>query len=310
METPRLALPAELLAEIRRLYFQTSRSADQGLSGRYKSAFLGQGIEFEEVREYQPGDEIRSIDWKVTARSRKPFVKSYREERELTVVLAIDISSSLQTGSRSQLRRDLAAKVGAVLTFVALRNNDRVGLLLFSDRVHRFIPPKKSRGTAWRVLHEVLSPSETGGKTDFTVPCEYLARVLKRPAVVFLISDFFGKLDARSLSQLSRKHDVTAILATDPLDRELPNCGLAEIYDPESGTRVVIDTSEPRVRETYAKMSARAREQVRSTLRKSGLSILEFSGDRPFIKTLRSFFEQRKRRRQLELSVLRSGHGG
>ncbi len=297
------AISPELLAQIRRIYFQTRRAANEGLSGRYRSAFLGHGLEFEEVREYQPGDEIRSIDWKVTARSRKPFIKSFREERELTVVIAVDLSASLHTGSRKRLRQQALAETAAMLALIALRNNDRVGLLLFSDRVLGYHPPRKNRSGVWQIIHEVYSSVAPGAKTDLGAATEYLRGVLKRPAVIFVLSDFFGDLSPRSLSLLARKHDVTAIPVRDPLDGAIPDVGLVQISDPESGASRVVDSSDRAFRESYRHRVVQRWDATRRALQRGGWNLLEISTDGDSARRLRTFFEQRKRRRGVSQKV-------
>lgn len=288
-------LTPELFAEIRRLQFQARRLADQGVSGKYRSAFKGQGIEFDEVREYFPGDDVRAIDWKVTARSRKPFVKSYREERELTVMIAVDLSGSTKTGTRSQLRSQLIAKVGAVLTLIALRNNDKVGLVTFSDRIESFHPPRKARSSSWRILHEVLAPEVQGVGTDLTSALSFLTNVLKRPSIVFLISDFHASGFEPALSIISRKHDLTAVLVRDPSEIRLPaNSGLISLADPETNRIVLLDTGEQRFLSRYEILCKKAYQRVLQTLRRYRVGILEISTDQPFMPEIKRYFDSRR----------------
>jgi uncharacterized protein (DUF58 family) len=289
-------LTPEILAEVRRLHLVSRRLADSGLSGGYKSAYRGQGIEFEEVREYVPGDDTRSIDWKVTARQRKPFIKSYREERELTVLLALDVSGSTFTGTRGRLREELIATVGAVLTFAAIRNNDRVGLATFADDIISYHPPRKQRGAAWRVVHEALAPREAGKGTNLANLFRFLSKVLKRRAVIFVLSDFFDSNFEKEMSLVSRKHDVTAVIARDPSDLTLPNAGLVRISDRESGELVLLDTSSDATCREYAKAVEGKRKELAALFRKNGVEMLELNSEQPVVKTLRQHFDRRTKK--------------
>lgn len=288
-------LPPELLEEVRRLHFQTRRLADQGIVGRYRSAFRGQGIEFEEVREYSPGDDIRLIDWKVTARARKPFVRTYREERELTVIIAVDVSASTFSATAAQTRESLIAKIGAFLTLIALRNNDKVGLVTFSDRLETFHPPRKARGAVWRILHEVLNERHYRHPTDLSALFAFLSAVLKRRAIVFVLSDFIDRDFEPELSHLARRHDVNTIIISDPSDYELPDAGLVELLDPESEACLTVDSSDPAVRTEYKQLAAsRIRELERLFIR-HGVGYMELFTDRPFISAFRRYFNAKSR---------------
>ena len=301
------AISPELIAHIRRLHFESNKLADETISGQYRSAFRGRGIEFEEVREYSPGDDVRAIDWKVTARSRKPQIKVYREERELTVMLAVDVSASTMGGTRGQTKENLIAQLGAVLTFIALKNNDKVGLLTFSDCIENYHPPRKARGSAWRILHEVLQSGEYSSGTDFPETINFLNQVLKRHSIVFLISDFIlprEQLEDKAknplhaaLSRLSRKHDVTAIVTRDPFEYQLPSVGLLQIRDPETGVEALLDTSDQGVRKAFERQELERQSLLQSLLRKYRISSLELRTDKSFHHKLRSYFRQRGRRR-------------
>ena len=288
------ALDSKTLAEIKRLHIQTRRLADHSLAGSYRSAFRGRGMEFEEVRAYVPGDDVRSIDWKVTARVGQPHIKSYREERELTVILAIDVSASTLTGTRSQLRESLIAKVGAVITLIALANNDKVGLVTFSDQLETYHPPRKARGAVWRILHEVLSPGVYRPKTDLCAMFTFLRQVLKRRAVIFVISDFFSAGYEKALAALARRHQITAISATDPADYQLPPGLLLNLQDPESGERLLLDSAYPPAVELYRRLAAEQQQQVRSRFLKYGADYLELDTSLPFMPKLRQFFRSKK----------------
>ena len=286
----------EILRQIRRLHFQTRRLADQGVMGSYKSAFRGRGIEFEEVREYNAGDDVRAIDWKVTARTGRPFVKSYREERELTVLIAVDISASTLTGTRSQLREDLIAKLGAVLTLIALNNNDKVGLVTFADTIQTYHPPRKARSAVWRILHEVLSPSAYHRGTDLGATMRFLRSVLKRRAIIFLISDFMTAGYERDLAVLAKRHDVTALCVRDPADLGLPPGMLLHVQDPETGATAYIDTADARVREMYESESLKRQAALTKLFHRHGAGFVELFTNREFIHDLKRFFEYRHRK--------------
>lgn len=283
-------LDPNLIQEIRRLSFITRKMASTGLMGVYKSAFRGQGIEFEEVREYQPGDEIRSIDWKVTARTGQPFVKSYREERELTVMIAVDISASTLTATKGQLRSSLIAQVGALLTFIALHNRDKVGLVTFAEEVKSYFPPKRNRSSVWRILHEVLGAERNHRGTDIKNLCSFLSGVLKGHAVIFIISDFKSPSFEKEISILNKRHDVTAIRIMDACDRELSGSGMIRAVDPESGESFLIDLSSAETRERYSHLANTANHNLRTMFRQRKVDLLELSSDQPFLDTLRNFF--------------------
>lgn len=291
----------EILAEIRKLHFQTRRLANEGVSGQYRSAFRGRGMEFEEVREYRPGDDVRSIDWKVTARKRVPYVKSFREERELTVMIAVDVSASTFTGTRGQLRETLLAKVGAVLTLIALQNNDQVGLVTFSDTLQSYHPPRKARGAVWRILQEVLGRSDdtaSGGRTDLGALCLFLNSVLKRRAIVFLLSDFLDDNYETALGALAKRHDVTACIVTDPADVELPPSGLVEVSDPESGTAALLDCSDEPMRREFRRAMQEAEARRTNILRRHRVNVINLQTDQPFMPALQLYFSRRTGRVQ------------
>ena len=287
-------LPPEILQEVRKLHFYTNRLADEGVIGQYRSAFRGRGVEFEEVRNYYPGDDIRCIDWKVTARSGAPFVKLFREERELTVMLAVDVSRSTFTGSKAQLRAKSMAQIGALLTLIALRNNDKVGLVTFSDKLETFHPPRKARSAVWRILHEVLNPNAEGHKTDLAGFCNFLIKTLRRPAIVFLISDFICPPCERELAMLAQKHDLTAVYVTDPLDNELPKLGLLSLSNPETNQTVTIDSSDPIVSEVYKKHFADHRQTMERLFNKHGIGIIELETNRPLLAPVQQYFQKRR----------------
>ena len=285
-------LNQNLLRELKQLHFHTKKLVDSGISGRYKSAFRGKGIEFEELREYQPGDDIRSIDWKVTARSRKPYIKSYREERELNVVIAVDVSRSTLAGTKNQVREDTIAKVGAALTLIALNNNDKVGLITFSDHVETYFPPRKARSAVWRILHQVLTPEETPSfRTNLNRVFSFLYSILKRRSVIFIISDFLDKNYEKSLAILAKKHDVTAVVISDPSDINIPTIGLINCLDPESGESFLLDTSSPEFKKEFDSRVLSARQQLKEILVRHRIGTMEINSNDPYMPEIRKFFE-------------------
>lgn len=290
-------IPRELLKKVRRIQIQSRHQVNDVFAGQYHSAFKGQGIEFEEVREYVPGDDIRSIDWNVTARSNTAFVKKFREERELTLMLMVDLSASTLFGSGSQLKKDLAAEVSAVLAFSAIRNNDRVGLILFSNEVEKYIPPEKGVGHVLRVIREILyaQPKQTG--TRIIPALDFLNHVCRRKAVCFLLSDFITDEELkRSLSVSARRHDLTAICVSDRRERAWPDVGLVSIQDAETGKRSLIDTGSKTFRQRYLAMHNRRDQERRSLFRQCGVDSISLETGMVWDRELAAFFKRRKKR--------------
>jgi len=283
----------ELLAQVRRLTIRSRRAVEEVFSGAYRSAFRGQGLEFAEVREYVPGDDIRSIDWNVTARAGHPFVKRFEEERELTVVVALDLSASLDFGSRARAKRDAAAEAGALLALAAARNRDRVGLLLFTERVELYLPPGKSRSRALRIARELLAFEPEGKGTDVAGALGFLHRVLRRRAVVFLLSDWRAASFDRPLSLLARKHDVVALDVADPLEREAPARGLLRVRDLETGRTAWVDASSRAARGAWRATVARRGQELDQIFRRAGVPRLSLDAERPVAPVLIRFFERR-----------------
>jgi uncharacterized protein (DUF58 family) len=283
----------ELLAQVRRLTIRSRRAVEEVFSGAYRSAFRGQGLEFAEVREYVPGDDIRSIDWNVTARAGRPFVKRFEEERELTVVVALDLSGSLAFGSRARAKRDAAAEAGALLALAAARSRDRVGLLLFTDRIELFLPPGKSRSRALRIARELLAFEPEGRGTDLAGAFQFLHRVLRRRAVVFLLSDWRARSFDRPLSLLARKHDVVALDVADPLERDAPSRGLLRVRDLETDRTAWIDASSRAARGAWRASVARRAKELDQTFRRAGVPRLSLDADRAVAPVLIRFFERR-----------------
>jgi uncharacterized protein (DUF58 family) len=291
-------LPREVLRQIRRLQLKARRAVEDLLGGEYHSVFKGTGMAFEEVRAYQPGDDIRSIDWNVTARMGQPFVKRYIEERELTVVLAVDTSGSHQFGTRAQLKREVAAELAAVLAFSAISNNDRVGLVQFTDRVEHFLPPRKGTRHVLRLIRDVLFRQPRRRGTSLREGLDYLNRVLRRRAVVFLLSDFLDRDYERAFRRTGRRHDLVAVRIADPREEDLPAVGLVELEDAESGRRLLLDTSDRSVREAFRADAAGRREGVRQLTRSAGVDLIEVSTDGSHLDALIRFFRLRERRQR------------
>ncbi len=244
-------LPLEVIRRIRKIHIHSNYLVNDILAGEYESAFRGRGMEFEEVREYQPGDDVRDIDWNVTARMGHPYVKVYREERELTILLLVDVSGSGQFGSGAQLKNELSAELAAVLAYAAVKNNDKVGLIIFSDSIEKFIPPKKGRNHVWRVIREVLEHRPRSRKTDISAALDFLNRIASRRVIAFLISDFIASDYEKLLRVTNKKHDLIAISIADPRERELPPVGLVELEDAETGETRLIDTGDARFRKEF-----------------------------------------------------------
>ncbi len=290
-------IPKEILKKIRRIEIKTKRLVNDLFSGEYHSTFKGQGMEFEEVRQYQPGDDIRLIDWNVTARTGFPYVKKFREERELSVVLLVDASSSGRFGTRDRFKSETAAELCALLAFSAIKNNDKVGLIIFTDRIEKFVPPQKGRGHVLRIIREVLFFEPEGVGTNIALALEYFHRVIKRRSVVFLVSDFLSEGYEKPLQIANRKHDIVAIKVTDPRETVFEDVGLIELEDAETGEIVIIDSGSKAFRREF---SARADEDIVNLKRNFQLINMDFINirtDRPYIVPLISFFRMREKRR-------------
>ena len=290
-------LPPELLAQIRRIEIRARRIASTLLTGDYRSVFRGSGIEFAEAREYVAGDDVRLIDWNVTARMGTPWVKHYVEEREMNVVSVVDLSASQLAARSTSGRLGVAAQVCALLSFAADSNNDRSGLLTFSDRVERFVPPARGNRHVLRLVRDILfhPPPHTG--TDLAAATDYLSRVLRRRSIVFLLSDFFDAGYEQSLRTLARRHDVVAISLVDPLDLDLPDAGMIEVEDAESGARLLIDSSDAGVQRRYRQQATERAEQRRSTLAAAGVEEIELRLDEDYVAPLLRYFRHRAARR-------------
>lgn len=286
----------ELLRKVRRIQVRADRLVNDVIVGEYRSVFKGRGMEFEEVREYQPGDDIRTIDWNVTARTGGAHVKRYVEEREMTAVLLVDLSLSGRFGSTHQLKVDLATEISAVLAFSAIKNNDKIGLLIFTDHVEKYIPAKKGKRHVLRVIRELLSFEPVAGGTDLAGALEFLNKVLKRKAVIFLVSDFIDTDFERDLALTRSRHDLIPVRISDPRESTLPDVGLIELEDAETGERVLVDTRRRRIRDAFAATGRDEHESLAGLLRSMGVESLEVSTDRPYMKDLLGFFRRRERR--------------
>jgi uncharacterized protein (DUF58 family) len=328
-------IPREILKKIRQIELRTNRIVTETLAGAYHSVFKGQGMNFDEVREYQPGDDVRAIDWNVTARMNHPFIKKFVEERELTLMLVVDVSGSGLFGSRGQSKRELAAEIASVLAFSAIRNNDKVGLILFSDEVEKFIPPRKGRGHVLRVIREVLYFEPKRRETDLNAALEFFLRVQSHKAITVIVSDFIGspaaptssrkKLSARPgddsvtaatrqrpnmmsleslvqasftlLRQVNRKHDVVAVQISDPHELELPNLGRLIFQDAETGQVVEVNTGDARKRTAFAERQAKSQQETARMFRRAGIDAIQLRTDQSYSAELGKFFEKREKRR-------------
>jgi uncharacterized protein (DUF58 family) len=289
-------IPPELLKKVRRIHIRTLHMANDLFAGQYHSAFKGRGMEFEEVREYEPGDDVRTIDWNVTARAGRPFVKRFREERELTVMLLVDVSRSQTFGTDTQLKRDLVAEVCATLAFSAIRNNDKIGLIGFSDRIERYIPSKKGTSHVLRVIRELLTLTARGRGTDVAAALDYLNRVTTRRAVVFVVSDFQTTGYERAMRIARRRHDVIPITITDRREVELPAVRFIDFVDGETGEFVTVDTSHAAFREEYRRRAQSIMESRRREFRRMDIDSIDLFTGRSFVEPLQRFFHARETR--------------
>ncbi len=296
---------ADIIKKVRRLEIRTRRLVTDSVTGAYHSSFKGRGMDFEEVREYTQGDDVRSIDWNVSAKMDRPFVKVYREERELTIMLLIDLSASGVFGSVEQSKRERAAEIASVLAFSATRNNDKVGLLLYTDAVEHYIPPKKGRRHVLRVIRDILFFEPQGKGTEHSRALDYLNRVQRRKAVVFLISDFLdastplatpGEPSLQKLALTHQRHDLIGIALSDPRESELPPVGLITLEDAETGELIELDTRRAATRERYARLAAERRRALGSAFRKRGLEWVEASTEGPYLPAIRQLFARRASR--------------
>lgn len=297
-------LTRDILKKVRQIEVRTNRLVNDSLAGSYQSVFKGRGMNFDEVREYVPGDDIRTIDWNVTARTGVPHIKKFTEERELTIMLMIDISGSGEFGSSTTSKRELMAELGSILAFSAVRNNDKVGLVLFTDSPELYIPPKKGRGHILRIIREILYFQAKGVKTDVAGVLDFINRVIKRKCVSFLISDFALPGDFEEeiktlqpkLQVTNRRHDLISLIVSDPREYELPDVGWITLEDAESGEQVEVNTSDSKVRREYSVIAALRQKRIHKSMRLAGIDLLDLRTDRSYLPPLLSFFRDRKKR--------------
>ncbi len=290
-------IPEDLIKRIRQIQIYTSRAVNASFAGQYESVFKGRGMQFDEVREYMPGDDIRSIDWNVTARTGKPFIKRFVEEREMTVLFAVDLSASGEFGTVSKMKNELAAEFCAVLAFAAARNNDKVGLLIFTDRIELFIPPKKGSRHILRLIRELLAFKMPKRRTNIPLALDYLAKVVRKRATLFLVSDFIETDFKKPLSLLNKRHDVICVPVRDRVEIAMPSLGLIEVEDAETGEILLVDTSSRQFRDQYGGHSSERFNDLKGMFRAGNVDFIPISTDKAYINDLIQFFHMRHRRR-------------
>lgn len=285
---------SDLIKKVRKIEIKTRGLSHNIFAGEYHSAFKGRGMSFSEVREYQYGDDVRDIDWNVTARFNKPYIKVFEEERELTVMLVIDLSESLDFGTVKQTKRDMVTEIAATIAFAAIQNNDKIGVIFFTDKVEKFIPPQKGRKHILYIIRELLNFEPESSRTDITVPLQFLTNALKKRCTAFVISDFIDESDYKNAMTIAnRKHDVVAIQVYDRRLAELPKVGLIKMRDAESGEEMFVDTSSSKVQAAQREWWRRQREKLEETLKKSGVDSVSIRTDQDYVKALMNLFAQR-----------------
>ncbi len=289
-------IPTEIIKKIKRMHIKSSRTVNSIMAGQYKSVFKGAGIEFEEVREYSPGDDVKTIDWKVSARLGRPFVKLYTEERESIVLLLIDMSASLYFGSRSVTKLERCAEAAAVLAFSAIKNNDKVGVIFFTDRVEHYIPPEKGTGHIWRVIKEIFTFAPRGRQTDISQALDYLGKIMKKRAFVFILSDFMDTAYLKSLKNLRQKHEVIGVMIHDEGEARLPDKGIINMVDFETGTRFFFDAFSKGIRTAFTDARKQERNRTLDLFLKARSDMIELSTTASVSDTLSRYFRQRERR--------------
>ncbi len=289
-------IPKEILKKVKRIEIATRGLVNEVFSGEYHSVFKGRGMEFAEVREYQVGDDIRNIDLNVTARVGHPYIKVFDEERELTVMLLVDVSSSGNFGTTNQMKGEVAAELCAVLAFSAIKNNDKVGLIIFSDKIEKFIPPRKGKQHVLRVIREILFFKPEDSKTDLNVSLEYLSRVIKRRSIVFLVSDFLTEDYEKSLQVANKKHDIIAINILDQREIEMPSVGFIELEDAETGETVIVDTSNSSIRSSFYSQSKEERDKREKFFKSIGVDNINIHTDQSYVEPITRFFRMRAKR--------------
>ncbi|HHT9104880.1 MAG TPA: DUF58 domain-containing protein [Candidatus Wujingus californicus] len=286
----------DILKKIKQIQIHTRRLVDEAFIGEYHSVFKGRGMEFEEVREYQPGDEIRTIDWNVTARMGRPFVKRYVEERELTVMLLVDVSASGNFGSVRHLKNEIATEICALLAFSAIKNNDKVGMIIFTDKIEKFLPPKKGPKYVFRVIRELLCSKPSGRGTDISVALEYLKKISSRRAISFVVSDFLADNYERALRIANKKHDIISVTVVDPREQELPDVGMVELKDAESGETLLLDTSNPLARKEFGALANKVQQERSRLFRSMGIDEIVINTGKHYVEPIIRFFRIREKR--------------
>ncbi|MBM2833249.1 MAG: hypothetical protein HW406_410 [Candidatus Brocadiaceae bacterium] len=289
-------IPKDILKKIQQIQIHTRRLVNEAFVGEYHSVFKGRGMEFDEVREYQPGDEIRTIDWNVTARMGRPFIKRYVEERELTVMLLVDVSASGNFGSIKHLKNEVATEICAILAFSAIKNNDKVGMIMFTDKIEKFIPPKKGPKHVLRVIRELLCAQPTGKGTNISVALEYLNKITHRRTISFVVSDFIANDYAHALRIANKRHDMIAITIVDPREQELPNVGFIELRDAESGEILLLDTADSLARREFGALNNRRRQEQSRLFRSMGVDEILINTNRHHVEPIVRFFRIREKR--------------
>lgn len=289
-------IPRELLKKVKQIEISTRHVVNEVFAGEYHSVFKGRGMEFAEVREYQHGDDVRMIDWNVSARMGHPFVKLFEEERELTVMILVDVSSSGNFGTTEQLKREVAAELSAVLAFSAINNNDKVGLIIFSDKINKFIPPRKGKKHGLRVIREILFNKPQEASTDLPGALEYLNRIIKRRSTVFLISDFLSENYEKALQTANKKHDIIALSITDPREISLPDAGMIDLEDAETGETLLLDTSSKHIRDRFYNKSLQMHTERETFFRSIGMDYINILTDRSYVEPITRFFRMRAKR--------------
>ncbi|MBT6229322.1 MAG: DUF58 domain-containing protein [Candidatus Scalindua sp.] len=291
-------IPKEILKKVKQIQIRSSRLVNDVLAGEYVSVFKGRGMEFDEVREYQAGDDIRTIDWNVTARLGHPYIKRYTEERELTIMFLVDLSFSGEFGSMKQFKNEIATEICAVLAFSAVRNNDKVGLILFTDKIEKFVPPKKGKTHVLRVIREVLYFKPENKGTDISIALEYLLKVTKRKTVCFLLSDFITEGFERALRIANKRHDMVAVSITDPRELEIPNVGFVELEDAETGEITLIDTADRKMMDRFNRFNVKNMEERAKLFRGMGVDLVDVRTDSSYVEPIMKFFRAREKRLQ------------
>lgn len=293
---PEKSIDPQLLNQVRAIQVKTNHLVNDLMAGEYVSAFKGRGMEFSEVREYQPGDDVRLIDWNVTARINQPYIKEFKEERELSMVLLVDVSSSCDFGSVGKLKHEICAELASILAFAAIKNNDKIGLIVFSDKIEKYIPPKKGKAHIWNIIRTILDFQPQGRGTDLNLPLEYLLNIQKRKTVTFLISDFQARGYETTLRLVKQKHDLIALLIIDPRERELPNVGLIHLEDAETGETILVDTADPETTRRFARRVQKNIREMKSLFNSAGIDIIEVRTDHSLVEPLIRYFKIREKK--------------